>query len=136
VNTRFLLGLSCGVITGLVVVVACGDDSPQSIDAAPLECNCPAAEPPLAGRVVRVESRGDIAAIALGGAGLRCPPDGIPLGGSCSLVQLDGIEQVRLVTAGDPVEDSPTQWACTWFNESNALVTGVASLNCLMPAAQ
>jgi hypothetical protein len=135
VNTRFLLGLSCGIICGLVAVVACSDDSLQTIDAAPLECDCPVAEPPLAGRIVRVEDRNDIPALSLGVTAVGCPPDGIPLGGSCSLVQSDRIEQVQLVSAGDPVEDSPTQWACKWFNGSDAAVDGVGSLNCLMPAA-
>jgi hypothetical protein len=133
---RFFLGVTCGAVCALVAVVACGDDSPQTVDAAE-ECNCPASEPPLAGRIVRVEARDDISALNAGGNGVGCPAGGVALGGSCSLVQVNDIEQVRLINAGHPVDpEAPNVWSCRWFNGSNAAVTGVASLNCLMPAAQ
>jgi hypothetical protein len=137
-RARFLLGAACGAAFAVAAVLACGDDSPGGADAAvdAAECSCPAAEAPLAGRVMRRESRTDITANSGGAQRTSCGPSEIPLGGGCSLVQVTDIEQVRLIQAGPAADGSSTQWVCRWFNGTGAQVTGVATLNCLVPAAQ
>jgi hypothetical protein len=136
-NARYLMAVFCGAVGALVVVVACGDDSPTMADAAvDASCNCPAAEPPLLNRIVRVEAAGTISAIGTGGASVGCPEGAIALGGSCSLVEQNDIEQVRLIEAGHPEEDTPTDWSCRWFNGSNVQINAVAAVNCYLPPAQ
>jgi hypothetical protein len=136
-NARFFLGTACGAIFAVVTILACGDDSPTPADADAGSCECPASEPPLAGRIVRVKSSpAEIRANEFSLASTGCPEGGIALGGSCSIVQLNGIEQVRLIQGGHSVEESPNAWVCTWFNGTSVAVTGVASVNCLIPPAQ
>jgi hypothetical protein len=136
-NARFLLGASCGAVFAVVTILACGDDSPTPADADAGSCECPAAEPPLAGRIVRVKGTpAQIRANEFSLASTGCPEGGIALGGSCTLSETSGIEQVRLIQGGHAVEESPNAWVCTWFNGSTAPVTGVAAVNCLVPTAQ
>src|SRR5258708_7663196 len=52
-NSVFML--STGVGIGVALVLSCGDDSPRRADAGDAaSCSCPAAEPPLASRIVEV----------------------------------------------------------------------------------
>jgi hypothetical protein len=132
-RARLLLGLASGVALGAVLVVACSDDSPQDADAA--ICDCPAAEPPLAGRIVSV--RGGATPINAGGGGgalANCPLGATILGGSCEVTNDDAnvlLSESRFIRTGG----SSQQFACKW-SALNATVanTGVAEAICLVPA--
>ena len=135
-NRRFLLGVTCGAAFAVAAVLACGDDSPGSADAAVDggQCECPASEPPLVNRIVRVTSnRGEILPINTGGAATACAQGAILLGGGCSLVDLNDIAKVQLIHNGPPVDGDPNAWVCRWFNAGTASVTGVATVNCYVP---
>jgi hypothetical protein len=136
-TTRFILGLSCGAAFALAAMLACSDDAPGAVDAADGgRCDCPAAEPPLANRIVRITgSAREVLPVARGGASTACAPGAIALGGSCTLAAGADLSQIRLIEAGHPA-DGPNAWNCEWFNSGNAAVTAVAAVNCYIPPAQ
>lgn len=122
--------LVVGVVGGVALVVACSDDSPTDADAA--VCDCPAAEPPLAGRIVTVRVSEPITAGSSGVASAACPSGSTILGGACEVATLDGnilLMETRFFRTGNP------QYVCQW-SALNATVanTGTAEAICLTPA--
>lgn len=115
----------------VTLVVACSDDSPTDADAA--VCDCPAAEPPLQGRVVSVVVPASIPANGGGGAGAGCPSGATLLGGGCRNLSDD--VRVLLYDAG-PNRIVPTQpgYDCYWISTSPSVVMAQAEAICLMPA--
>ena len=101
-------------VAGVLLVVACGDDSPGDADAA--TCDCPAAEPPLAGRITVVHGTRLIPANGADLAEAVCPMGATLLGGGCRLAVPDS---VFLEEAG-PNRDAPAQPAywCQWKSGS------------------
>jgi hypothetical protein len=138
-NGRFLLGGSSGAAFAVAAMLACGDDAPNTVDAATDggQCECPAAEPPLTGRIVRPSISGDIPANGVGGASIGCPPgtSAIALGGGCSLPQSADLLSLRLIQSG-PSDVDAQGWTCRWFNSGSVLVAGTASVSCYVPPAQ
>ncbi len=131
-NTKsWLVGLASGALACAALIVGCSDDSPSDVDAA--VCDCPAAEPPLAGRVVSVRSSGNpIAPGSGGGAAADCPQGSTILGGACEVMNDDAnvlVSESRFVRTGG------AQFVCKW-SALNATVanTGVAEAICLVPA--
>jgi hypothetical protein len=119
--------LLCGAVGAGALVVACGDDSPGDADAA--ACTCAPSEPPLAGRIVRVEDRRTASTPVLSATAV-CAPGATLLGGGC---YLEGAGNVRLISNGDP-RSEPGAWTCYWLNESGPNdVTVVAWATCLLP---
>src|SRR5262245_48087793 len=80
-----------GVVAGIAVVVSCGDRVPAKVDAAvdgpspadAAKCDCPAAEPPLAGRFMIVGNAATVAPNDRGFQGATCPADTQLITGSC-----------------------------------------------------
>jgi hypothetical protein len=84
-----------GAASGIAFVLSCGDnlsvqanadaaiDAPKVPDAAPI-CDCPAAEPPLAGRFVVVSLTRTIAANNTGARSAVCPAGSQLISGSCT----------------------------------------------------
>jgi hypothetical protein len=108
----------------LALVAACsGDDT--AVDAA--SCTCPAAEPPLAGRIIRVEDRRTSSTAV--DAFAQCPAESILLGGGC---YLEGPEELLMQYAG--WTSLPTTYACEWDNPQLTEHTAVAWATCLLPA--
>ena len=122
----YLIG---GVLGGVALVVACSDDSPTNVDAADAACSCPAAEPPLAGRITRVRADNNLSPGGGGGAAVSCPAGALALGGSCEVATTDtnvGLLSSRFVAEG---------YRCDWSTVNATLArTGTAEVVCLMPA--
>lgn len=125
----FFAGAVCA--TGLIL--ACSDDSPGNADAA--ACECPAAEPPLAGRIVT--TRGTNVTITQSGGAqalATCPAGSTLLSGSCHVVEDGGgMTTARLLDSG-PGDIDPTVWGCNWRNGPEFTATAHAEVRCLMPA--
>ncbi|HVV84159.1 MAG TPA: hypothetical protein VHE35_13885 [Kofleriaceae bacterium] len=122
--------LLVGALGGALIVVACSDDSPGDADAS--TCDCPASEPPLAGRIVHLHSpAGEIPANGMGNAAQGCPTNAVLLGGGCHLTNHNinvFLNESGIAAVGDPAYD------CQWKSMSNLPETGVADAICLMPA--
>ncbi len=126
---KSLVLVLAGAVAAAAFIVACSDDSPGDADAA--VCDCPAAEPPLAGRVVRVEDRttGSFSVLV---PTARCPSGATLLGGGC---YTEGNESLtpRLIMSGEP-SGGTTAYGCRWSNTTMVEVTTVAYAICLVPA--
>lgn len=128
-NVSWLATLVTGAALGAVVVIACSDDSPGDADAG--TCECPAAEPPIAGRVARIRGTVAIDPNAVGVQGAICPAGATLLGGSCRL--MDGDPRIVLNDAGI-VNGGGQGYQCQWKSSSPVADTGIAEAICLMPA--
>lgn len=124
----FLAGAVCA--TGLIL--ACSDDSPHEADAA--TCDCPAAEPPLGGRITTV--RGNDATLAQsspGQASATCPAGSTLLSGSCHLAEDGGGATSARLLDGGPSAVEPNIWGCNWRNGPEFTATVHAEVRCLLP---
>jgi hypothetical protein len=107
--------LVVGGVAGVALVVACDDDAalPDARAADAATCNCPAAEPPLAGRIIYVEQTKPV---GTGGvtAEADCGLTGIALGGSCRLKQNSVIPIFGKLLAGGSDLSNPdnSAYAC------------------------
>lgn len=129
-----------GAFLGAGIVVACGDDSPADVDAqdASPTCDCPSAEPPLAGRitiddvfVVEVPLPANDSA----GNGVTCPAGKTLLSGSCRLQTAD--PEVTLSEAGfNDATPGLISWDCAWNNPTPRANTGIVRVMCLSPAEE
>jgi hypothetical protein len=118
-----------GAVAGIALVLSCGDGSPRAVDAADGgACNCPAAEPPLAGRIVEVEQMTTIPALDEGVGGAVCPSGAIVLSGGCA--NLLGQTSQILVEETSPGDIG---WNCNWRNPSNAPIQVRSIVRCLKP---
>jgi hypothetical protein len=127
---KYFAGVLCGAMVAILAVVSCSDDAVAPVDAQqPAVCDCPAAEPPLAGRVVRIEGTGDIDANAPASASARCPSDATLLSGSCTLEEHDAAITVN--ESGFP--NSGQVWRCEWNNPGSNANVGIATAVCLVP---
>ncbi len=124
--------LVVGVAAGISFVIACGDDSPGDVDAADASCNCPAAEPPLAGRITRVRSDNNLSPGGTGLSGVFCPSGAIVLGGACEVAVSDTnvvLLSSRIVPGAAP------GYRCDWSTVNATMArTGTAEVVCLTPA--
>lgn len=123
-----------GMVAGVTLVVSCSDDSPGTADAA--TCDCPAAEIPLAGRFVVVESAPK--AIANGGidaVAAACPTGAQLISGSCTYAATGPQTLFRNVTLIESGIHQPQQnfWSCTYQNDGGQEFTFKASVVCLKP---
>ena len=119
-----------GAAAATAFILSCSDDAPGDVDAA-AACDCPDAEPPLAGRIVRVTNdAGAIAANNQGNASAFCPAGGTLLGGSCALGDSNAAITLSQALAPSDVE----QFACIWNNPTNDANTMIVTAICLVPA--
>jgi hypothetical protein len=132
-----------GILIGIVLVLSCGDnlsakatadaavDAPKVPDAAPV-CDCPAAEPPLAGRFVVVSQTRTIVANGSSVESAVCPTGTRLITGSCTTDNPTTILNVTLRESGF-YDSPPSYWHCSWRNnESMEVVFRVTAL-CLKP---
>ncbi len=129
-RVSWLLALLTGVVLGMGIIVACSDDSPGGADAA--TCDCAAAEPPLAGRIVRGRGTGPIDPDVGGVASAGCPLGATLLGGGCRL--MNGNRNIFL-TEGGIGNGGVEGYQCDWRSMSPIADTGIAESICLVPAA-
>jgi hypothetical protein len=130
-----------GLALGIPLVLACGDDAPATVDAAPNAdagaCSCPA--PDLKGRIVVVESA---PAVVLPGQSTtisaRCnQPGQVLLTGGCLGQDATSFE-LLLQRSGmllDPEDGSPQGWTCSWTNPGSMTPTVTVTISCLEPPA-
>ena len=126
---------SCGLIAsglaaGMLLVISCSDDHPGSADAA--TCDCPAAEPPLAGRVQIVKATQEISAGSFGGQSNRCPENSVLLSGGCGTPDGQPAELELQQSRPAMTEDG---WACHFRNNATGPVTIQVTAFCLVPAS-
>lgn len=124
------VSLIAGMFAGVVLVLSCGDDSPGDVDAA--TCDCPAAEPPIAGRIMVVDLTTTIDAGSRGSTVATCPEGASRLSGSCTTADLNPVRDVTLEQAGF-YRDDVRNWGCHFRNNEAIPVTIKASVVCLMP---
>jgi hypothetical protein len=141
---RSILLLMTGAVSGIAFVLSCGDnlsvraiadaptDSSKAPDAAPT-CDCPAAEPPLAGRFVVVSLTQVIAANATGGQSAACPVGSQLISGSCTQDLVNPVPNLTLRQSGF-FEGFEREWLCNFRNNEPFPVTIRASVICLNPA--
>lgn len=129
---RWLPAMLAGAALSAGLILACSDDSPHDADAA--VCDCPAAEAPLAGRIVERTVDITIAANGGGAGGAACPGGATLLGGGCT-VEVPGTAPGTLTqfesgprNAGGPI------YACQWSSTLQSPSTGRATAICLLPA--
>lgn len=127
---KILLPLLVGLVGGIALVVACGDDSQQPVDAHAAVCDCPAAEPPItAARITIVEETGDVPAMGEVRLGTGCEAPSVLLSGGCIF---DGTSATDVTLS----ENGPLGgggWECEWKNPTNVAVPAIARAICLNP---
>lgn len=130
---KTLATLLAGAVAAAVLIVACSDDSPPDADAA--VCDCPAAEAPLAGRIMRVRGLdSDLPANSFTIATASCPTGAILLSGWCQIVNMAGTPpQAAIVASGSSPSEANT-WQCNWNNYNIGSGITHAEAVCLMPA--
>jgi hypothetical protein len=132
-SIAFLLS---GVVAGLAFVISCGDnwhlgtdaaiDASKIADAAPA-CDCPAAEPPLADRLVWTSVHNVVQPNGLGFVNILCPAGTRPISGSCTVNDPAPLKNVILVQSG--FIDNPPAWRCGYrSNEPTLLLYTIAAL--------
>lgn len=125
----FILVLA-GLFAGVALVVSCSADSPSNADAD--TCNCPAAEPPIIGRITVVDAFQTIAANSTGGQGVECPERSVLLSGSCTTDTVNPLRDVTLSQSG--FYDAGREWNCEFKNNEATPVRIKVSVRCLAPA--
>ena len=130
ITSSFAL-LLAGMLAGVVLVLSCGDDSPSKADAA--ACDCPTAEPLIAGRIKRFSNTQTIAADSTGYRSAGCPQGGLLLSGSCTNNESSGPD-LTLQQSGS-YDDNQQGWECSFKNNSAVPVTIKATAICLLPGA-
>jgi hypothetical protein len=129
--TNKITTLFLGFVVGVVFVLSCsGDDSPAQVDAA-TQCDCPAAEPPLAGRIVQRSAQRQIVAMALDGASVSCDVGEVLLSGGCFANSTDSKFTLH---SSFQIPAAPRSWGCEFYNGTASPVTSTAYATCLKPA--
>ena len=130
-KNSWLVGFAGGATVAVVLLVACSDDSPSDADAA--VCDCPAAEPPLAGRITVVQQQAAINPGTGGGTGAVCPAGATVLGGGCGMMTPD--DRVVLLEATPERTGGLSGYVCSWSaHDAVSANTGTAEAICLVPA--
>ena len=129
--TKTITLLLAGTVFGVGMVLSCGDNAPRRLDAA--TCDCPASEPPIAGRLVVVE--GDPTILQAGEQSIAtaaCPPGLQFLSGSCTNDPPTVIEDITLQQFG--FDKASFGWACVFKNNKTVSVSVKATVLCLNPS--
>ena len=125
--------LIAGAVVATALIVSCSDDAPADADAA--VCDCPAAEPPITGRTMRIQGvDGILPANGVGGAGADCPSGSTLITGWCTFENVAGTPpQLALVQVGSSPA-APNSWTCIWQNYNGGSAILRAEAVCLVPA--
>jgi hypothetical protein len=131
---KTLAVLFVGFIVGVVFVVSCGDDhSPPEVDAA-VQCDCPAAEPPLMGRITRATADQTIPALMFSAAVVICETGTVVLSGGCFARSSDPKYVLNSSYSAPAGDSNPRAWVCEFYNGTPSPVTSSAYVTCLKPA--
>lgn len=123
-----LAAMLCSALGGAVLVIACSDDSPGDADAA--VCDCPAAEPPVAGRIQWVTVDVTVNAMAAESANANCPPGAKLLGGGCGR---NGVLGVDVYSAWPFDFGDVESFVCEWRSNRTDAAMQTATAICLLP---
>lgn len=126
---RTILAAISGAILACSLVLSCSDDSPTTADAH-VDCDCPVAEPPLAGRVVRVTENVPIPVQTGVAFSASCAAGATLIGGGCGLDQASNL-MTLVESRPDPASDA---FLCVWYNPTMVANTGIVTAICLNPA--
>jgi hypothetical protein len=131
---KHTIALATGVAFGVAAVLSCSDNSPRHSDAA--TCDCPASEPPLAGRIISRDSIATMGPVngvdnGEGITSVGCPQGAQLLSGGCSTTS-QSASDVLLRESGY-VNDA-VGWRCTFHNNTTSPIEFKASVICLTPA--
>jgi len=146
---KSILFMLSGATAGIAFVISCGDnwhlgadaavdataDAPKAPDAAP-GCDCPAAEPPITGRLYFDSSIAGVDGNQEQSVGRFCPPGAIAISGSCKLSTpiFNPRKDVILREAGLIYGPVPSGWRCTVRNNESETVLYEIFVLCLKPA--
>lgn len=126
---RLFPAVVVGAVLSAGLILACSDDSPHDADAA--SCDCPAAEAPLAGRIVERTDTIIISANGQGSGTAICPAGSTVLGGGCTVEASGaGVGNTALFDSGPRSGGYTCGWLSTVPNPSTAKATAF----CLVPA--
>lgn len=129
---RWFPGVLAGAALATGLILACSDDSPRDADAA--MCDCPATEPPLAGRIVESTQLITIAANGGGSNAAGCPAGATLLGGGCTIeVAGAGVGTITQYESGPRNAGGPG-YSCQWTSTIPNASMGKATAICLVPA--
>jgi hypothetical protein len=121
--------LLAGMLAGIVLVLSCSDDSPGKADAA--TCDCPAAELPIAGRLMRFSNTRTIDPGSVNGNSASCPQGGLLISGSCTNNNASSLPDLTLQRSG--FDNDEQGWSCYFKNNEAVPVTIKVTAICLMP---
>jgi hypothetical protein len=135
-RAQIILAALCGAAASAAFILSCGDDGPAVVDAADANqaCDCPAAEAPLAGRMVTVVKQDTLPIGAGRDVTVTCPAGAVLLSGGCE----GGNEMAPVLFFSSDGSDTapPTSWNCGWRNQTGSELMVVARAVCLLPPAQ
>jgi hypothetical protein len=130
----FISTLIGGLVAGIALTLSCGDN-PKPADAADGgTCNCPAAEPPIASRIVEARKDFTLPANSSRNSGsVVCPGAGpyVVINGGCTANINDSVMLMQSFPDGPGA--TSTGWTCAWNNLTNADVMVTAIVHCLTP---
>jgi len=138
---RSILLLMIGATSGIAFVLSCGDnlsvkahadaavDTPKP-DAAPV-CDCPVAEPPLAGRFVRFNKTQLIGPSEVHSQSAGCPTGAQLISGSCTQDEINPVPRLTLEQSG--FYEGSNEWFCFFRNNEMRDITIRVSVICLLP---
>ena len=138
---RSILLLMTGAASGIAFVLSCGDnlsvkanaDAAVAVPQTPV-CDCPAAEPPLAGRFVTIHNTQIIGPNSSLNQTASCPAGSQLISGSCTKDELNPGRRLTLEQSGF-YRDFPNVWWCFFRNnEPQEPVTIRVTVTCLKPA--
>jgi hypothetical protein len=142
---KSILLILSGATVGIAFVISCGDnwhlvadaavDAPKASNAAPV-CDCPAAQPLLAGRLVEQSVFWSIDGNRQGSSNLYCPPDTLPISGSCTVAEPSPDKDVILRESGfiesGFIVNQPA-WRCSYRNNEPTAILYKIAVSCLRP---
>lgn len=123
-----LAAMLSSALAGALLVVACSDDAPGDADAA--VCDCPAAEPPVPGRIRWVTHDVTVPAMNSGIQTAGCPAGAKLLGGGCNG---SGVGSFDVVSAYPFDAGDQQAFVCEWQSSRNEPTTVTATAICLVP---
>ena len=124
--------VATGLAACMLLVSSCSDAHPGTPDA-PATCNCLPAEPPLAGRIEVVKTRGYVSGYVSAAETIHvaeCPAGSLILGGGCG----GPLDQRGLVLRYSKATDHRRAWLCVFENSGPSAQVEVEAY-CLVPGS-
>jgi hypothetical protein len=134
--------VTLGAALAVGAILACDKNVMVTSDAAPdapapdakAACDCPPAEPPLAGRYEVVSNTRTVQPGSTGGQDVGCPTGTLLISGGCRNT-ISSTQKMVLLENGPGAAPGapPTDWSCSFQNNDVVAVTYRVSAICLRP---